>query len=145
VLILKKASISESYFQFLNESVLTYLDLLKAYEDEDLFAIKDSAQTGMTRIIDLARKVRMPLGGTVAHHFGYKIVDPTGSEEMIEYCYSLTNSAFFVEDGTTRNVARKMMAGHLPDEIRLETKVGLQSSDITARLQHTSLEVNLHY
>jgi asparagine synthase (glutamine-hydrolysing) len=130
---------------FLNKWSLENSDLI-GHAEIEYFSLKNKLETydqKMGNLIYLARKIRMPIGGTISSHFGFNMADPTGSEEMIEYCFSLPNEAFFGKAGATRNLVRQMMVGSLPDKIRLERKTGQQSADLVARLKYTSDEVDV--
>lgn len=139
---IKEQVILDNYPHFLNKNIICELDLDEAYKSDHSTQSKVSSKAKMSTLIDLARVSRMPPGGVFAKHFGYSMADPTGSEDVIEYCFSLPNEAFFGTKGCTRNIARTMMKGRLPEKIRTELKFGLQSSDITARLLNKPHEVD---
>lgn len=130
-------------FHFLNEKTIEDLELEKFYFKPDERPKRERDNTNFNRdmIFEVGRRVRMPIGGQLANHFGFKMVDPTATEEMIEYAYSMPNEVYFGKNGMTRNLIREMMIGDLPEKVRLETKIGQQSSDVTARLQHAHKEV----
>lgn len=128
---------------FLNSNVIHDLDLKEAFlfEKVSIGTVLDTPKNLMNLIIEQARNGRMPLGGLVSKKFGFEMADPTGSPELIEFCYSLPNEVFFGKEGLSRNLIREIMKGILPDSVRLETKKGHQSADIGARLKDTSIEV----
>lgn len=60
--------------------------------------------------------------------------DPTADIRIIEYAMSIPNEHFFNQRLENKQIIRNMMAGRLPDKVLLETRSGLQASDIAKRL-----------
>ena len=69
--------------------------------------------------------------------FGLEIRDPTADKRVLEFCYSLPNNQYR-RKGEGRYLMRRAMSGILPDKVRLNSKVGIQSGDIGARLLQDS-------
>ncbi len=61
------------------------------------------------------------------------MLDPTADRRMVEFCWSLPPTEFR-HRGVGRRLVRRVMAGLLPDEIRLNTRRGFQSADLWLRL-----------
>lgn len=59
---------------------------------------------------------------------GVEYRDPTADLRLLELCISIPEEQFLFR-GQTRALARTMLAGHVPDTIRLETRRGLQGAD----------------
>ncbi|HWP98706.1 MAG TPA: asparagine synthase-related protein [Syntrophomonadaceae bacterium] len=65
---------------------------------------------------------------------GVEVRDPTIDAQLTEYLLTLPDKLYF-RDGLNRRVMRMGMKGIMPDEIRLNKRRGLQSSDIIPRIR----------
>ncbi|HSK21296.1 MAG TPA: asparagine synthase-related protein [Longimicrobiales bacterium] len=62
--------------------------------------------------------------------FGIETRDPTADRRVVEFCMAVPGSEY-LQDGVTRSLLRRAMAGRLPDQIRLRTTYGMQGPDWT--------------
>jgi asparagine synthase (glutamine-hydrolysing) len=60
--------------------------------------------------------------------YGVETRDPCGDQRIVDFCSKLPDDQFFGPEGT-RLLARRVMAGRVPDQIRLNRKRGLQAAD----------------
>jgi asparagine synthase (glutamine-hydrolysing) len=60
--------------------------------------------------------------------FGIETRDPTADRRVVEFCMAVPGSQY-LQDGVTRSLLRRAMAGRLPDQIRLRTTYGMQGPD----------------
>ena len=60
--------------------------------------------------------------------FGIETRDPTADRRVVEFCMAVPGSQY-LQNGVSRSLLRRAMAGRVPDEIRLRSTHGLQSSD----------------
>lgn len=66
--------------------------------------------------------------------------DPTRDRRIVEFCWRVPDDVHWA-DGRQRGLVRVGMADFLPAAIRDQTRKGLQSSDIIARLRAQSAEI----
>jgi len=59
--------------------------------------------------------------------------DPTAYRPLLEFCFGLPDDQF-LRDGQNRWLARRMLAGRIPNEVLQERRRGLQSADWHLRL-----------
>jgi hypothetical protein len=76
--------------------------------------------------------LRLPLGAYLGCETGLELRDPTGDQRIIESALAIPNQMYLGE--MNKGVLRAMMKGRLPDQVRLNTKKGKQSSDLPSRL-----------
>ncbi|MCI1778558.1 MAG: asparagine synthase-related protein [Bacteroidales bacterium] len=76
--------------------------------------------------------LRLLYGAYLGCETGLELRDPTGDPRVIESALSIPNEMYLGE--MNKWVLRTMMKDKLPDVVRLNTKKGKQSSDLTARL-----------
>ena len=79
-----------------------------------------------------ANVMRLPAGAHIGSETGLELRDPTNDIRVIESSLCIPNEMFLGK--TNKQVLRTMMKGILPDEVRLNTQKGKQSSDLAARL-----------
>jgi asparagine synthase (glutamine-hydrolysing) len=82
---------------------------------------------------------RAALGAT--HQLDFR--DPTADVRLISYMLSVPDEVFIDPGtGTDRWLIREAMRGRLPDEVRLNRRVGVQAADLVPRLRATAAEVD---
>jgi len=64
---------------------------------------------------------------------GLEARDPTQDRRVIELCLSIPNDQFR-GGGENRWLIRRAMQGYLPDEVRLNRRIGLQAADLGKRV-----------
>jgi asparagine synthase (glutamine-hydrolysing) len=70
--------------------------------------------------------------------------DPTGDVRLISYMLAVPDAVFIdPRTGTDRWVIREAMRGILPDEVRLNRRLGVQAADVVPRLRGTADEVEV--
>jgi len=74
--------------------------------------------------------------------FGLNIRDPTMDKRLIEYCLSIPDDQY-LREGQDRYLIRRTMQGYLPTEVLLNTKRGLQSTDIEMRMRNDVQQLKL--
>lgn len=74
--------------------------------------------------------------------YGLKILDPTADTRVLAFSISVPDHIFIdPNSGQDRWLIREAMKGYLPDEVRLNRKRGLQSSDLVLRLRDCADDV----
>lgn len=98
---------------------------------------------------DLSLKILMPgynprcyFGGTFSDYYGIEMRDPTADKRVVEYLLTIPNEMFFSEDGSNKQIIRKIMKGKLPEEVLFTKKKGLQSADIGLRAKNNKKEIS---
>jgi asparagine synthase (glutamine-hydrolysing) len=121
---------------YLQAAMLTEMDLLKKINEEDLGFLPylNSAKEGMLQIIQVGQNLRCELGAAAKHYFGIDLRDPTADINVLEYCLSVPNGAFFNENLENKMLIKTMMKDILPDEVLFNKKKGLQSADLNFRV-----------
>lgn len=92
------------------------------------------AKAGMLDILRIGRNLRCFIGGIKTNCFGVEYRDATADVNVIEYCLSIPNEAFFNELKESKQILKNMMKGKLPDEVLFCKKKGLQAADIKYRI-----------
>jgi len=92
------------------------------------------AAAGMLHLLDVGHNPRCRLGQLIGDEFGVEFRDPTGDINVITYCLSVSNDAFFGDSLRGKQVLKNMMQGYLPDDVLYSTRKGLQASDLKYRL-----------
>lgn len=102
--------------------------------------------TGMLHILDVGGNPRCHIGQLIGDESGVEFRDPTGDINVIEYCLSVPNEAFFDGSLKGRQVLKTMMQGYLPDDVLYCERKGLQASDLYYRMlsDTTGVEEVLH-
>ncbi len=72
---------------------------------------------------------------------GLQVRDPTYDRRVVEFCWRLPDEVFWA-NGLQRGLMRVGMVGYLPADILDETRKGLQSADILARVRAQSAEID---
>lgn len=101
-----------------------------------------NAREGMLDLLRVGSNPRCQAGSLRSQAVGIDLRDPTGDRNVIEYCLSIPNSAFFDHKLNNRQIIQKMMKGYLPDPVLFSTRKGLQGADIHYRLRDTGKQVN---
>jgi asparagine synthase (glutamine-hydrolysing) len=77
------------------------------------------------------------LGGAILAEqgppYGLEVRDPTMDKRLMEFCLAIPDEQYRV-DGQDRALIRRAMKGLLPDEVRLNTRRGLQAADLGHRI-----------
>jgi asparagine synthase (glutamine-hydrolysing) len=69
---------------------------------------------------------------------GLEVRDPTCDPRVMSFCWSIPESQY-VRDGHNRMLIRRAMAGYLPERVRWNRRIGVQSADLGQRiLDHRS-------
>ncbi|AFK02410.1 asparagine synthase [Emticicia oligotrophica DSM 17448] len=146
-----------TYYASKNKTLLSYID--KNYLSENILKewhiIEDinnnnrnfipyfpTSKAGMLRILDIGNNPRCLSGAVDGHTHGFEYRDPTGDVNVIEYCLSIPNHAFFDKNLNTKDIFKTMMNGILPDQVLFEKKKGLQASDVRHRVLNDKTRVN---
>lgn len=82
---------------------------------------------------------RLLLGAHIGHELGIELRDPTGDIRVIKKALEIPNHSFVAP--LKRQVVRTMMKGKLPENVRMNTKKGRQSSDMAERVLANISEV----
>jgi asparagine synthase (glutamine-hydrolysing) len=72
--------------------------------------------------------------------YGLEARDPTMDKRLMEFCLAVPDEQYRL-NGQDRSFIRRAMKGILPDEVRLNTRRGLQAADLGHRLLATLPEV----
>lgn len=73
---------------------------------------------------------------------GLEVRDPTADVRVLTFTLSVPDHIFIdPKTGMNRWLIRKAMEGYLPDEVRLNRRIGLQSADLVSRLCTCAAEV----
>jgi asparagine synthase (glutamine-hydrolysing) len=72
--------------------------------------------------------------------YGLEVRDPTQDRRVIELCLAIPEDQF-QRGGVDRWLIRRAMQGYLPDEVRLNTRRGLQGADQGQRVLNNSEEI----
>jgi asparagine synthase (glutamine-hydrolysing) len=83
---------------------------------------------------------RLRNGACAGYKTGLELRDPTGDIRVIESVLAIPNEAFFGD--MDKWILRTMMKGRLPDKVRLNTRKGMQSADLAARVNAHQEEMN---
>lgn len=89
---------------------------------------------GMLHILDVGGNPRCHIGQLIGDEAGVEFRDPTGDINVIEYCLSIPNEAFFDGSLKGKQVLKTMMQGYLPDDVLYCERKGLQASDLYYRM-----------
>ncbi|NYZ16450.1 hypothetical protein HL658_28235 [Azospirillum sp. RWY-5-1] len=74
-----------------------------------------------------------PLMGPLGELFGVELRDPTADLDLLEFCFAVPDEQY-LRDGTTRWLARRVLADRLPPEVLGETRRGLQCPEFLHRM-----------
>jgi asparagine synthase (glutamine-hydrolysing) len=99
----------------------------------------DDPKEHQRRIIDV-NILRFHLGARFGCETGLEFRDPTSDPEVIACALAIPNEMFVGPQ--SKWILRTMMAGKLPDSVRLNTRKGRQSGDIDARLLASGKETD---
>jgi asparagine synthase (glutamine-hydrolysing) len=72
--------------------------------------------------------------------FGLQYSDPMADRRLVEFCISVPEEEF-CRGGLPRSLIRGAMMGKLPDKIRLERRIGLQSADADVLMANNRTEI----
>jgi asparagine synthase (glutamine-hydrolysing) len=65
--------------------------------------------------------------------YDVEVRDPTRDKRLVEFCLAIPDEQYRV-NGQDRALIRRAMKGLLPDEVRLNTRRGMQAADLGHRL-----------
>ncbi len=89
--------------------------------------------------LNLMRAITQTHYRQIERIFGFKIFDPTASQEIIKFCLSVNNSQY--HNGLENKLLFKnAFSGKIPDSILANTKKGLQSADLNFLIQERAEE-----
>jgi len=74
-----------------------------------------------------------PLAGPLAEIFGVELRDPTADVDLLEYCFAVPDEQY-LRNGTTRWLARRVLADRMPPEVLNETRRGFQCPEFLHRM-----------
>ena len=76
------------------------------------------------------------LNAQMGAEYGIEMRDPTADPRVLQYVFSIPDRLFIdPKTGLNRWLIREAMRGHLPEEVRLNQKYGIQAGDIVYRLR----------
>jgi asparagine synthase (glutamine-hydrolysing) len=81
------------------------------------------------RLRELRRLDPGPMWEAFRQISGISMTDPTMDRRVFEYCLSVPEE-YFCEKGIGRSLIRNAMDGLLPDQVRTERRIGVQSADL---------------
>jgi asparagine synthase (glutamine-hydrolysing) len=90
-------------------------------------------------------QIRSDYGSLAGQYFGIELRDPTTDQDLMEFFFSIPNEFFFDEGFEGRMLVKRMMQGKLPDEVLYTTKKGVQSADMTFRINRENKEIKQRY
>jgi len=74
--------------------------------------------------------------------YGLDVRDPTADPRVLAFTFSVPDAIFIdPEAGVNRWLIREAMRDRLPDEVRLNRRLGLQAADLVPRLRACAVEV----
>lgn len=74
-----------------------------------------------------------PVMGSMGEVFGVEPRDPTADLDLLEYCFAVPD-AQYLRNGTTRWLARRVLADRLPAAVLNETRRGIQCAEFMHRM-----------
>ena len=94
------------------------------------------------RMLKPGRSLNGAIGAALGASNQVEMRDPTGDVRLISYMLAVPDAVFIdPRTGTDRWVIREAMRGILPDEVRLNRRLGVQAADVVPRLRGTADEV----
>jgi asparagine synthase (glutamine-hydrolysing) len=94
------------------------------------------------RMLKPGRSLNGAIGAALGASHRLEMRDPTGDVRLISYMLSVPDDVFIdPRTSTDRWVIREAMRGRLPDEVRLNRRLGVQAADVVPRLRATAEEV----
>lgn len=100
------------------------------------------AKAGMLGLLQIGSNARCQFGHSLSMAFGIELRDPTGDIDVIEYCLSIPNHAFFDKDLNNKYILKRMMQGHLPEQVLYSSKIGVQAADVWYRILQDKNQIN---
>ncbi len=76
----------------------------------------------------------------ISHHYNLQVTDPTRDKKLVEFCFSIPDE-FFLSKEYDRNLIRKSMKDLMPDEVRLNKKIGRQGGDSHFLIEKEIIEI----
>ncbi|MET4698130.1 asparagine synthase (glutamine-hydrolyzing) [Constrictibacter sp. MBR-5] len=74
-----------------------------------------------------------PVMGPMGEVFGVELRDPTADLDLLDYCFAVPD-AQYLRNGTTRWLARRVLADRLPAAVLNETRRGIQCPEFMHRM-----------
>lgn len=123
----------------LNPSLAQQIEVLDRSIDDVLHPINLRYGRGTNVRLNMLAPGRSLIGAKWAEMgaaFGLEVRDPTADPRLLRYCLSIPDH-WFVDPhtGTERYLIRRAMQDRLPEEVRQNTRKGLQAADIVPRLR----------
>jgi asparagine synthase (glutamine-hydrolysing) len=107
-------------------------------------SLMDGGRTALEWRLGLLQPASSAIGAFWAEKgasFGIEVRDPTLDRRVMAYTFGVPDAVFDDEKGLDRRLIRAVMAGLLPDEVRLNRMRGRQAADLGFRLQKSANEV----
>ena len=120
-----------SAYSALNTQLFTDLNAYKYIQDMQLQKFGRSKNDLFINRLRLLRPVNTSIGTfwqNISHNYGFQVTDPTRDKKLVEFCFSIPDE-FFIYKGQNRYLIRKAMEGILPNEVRLNKRIGRQGGD----------------
>ena len=76
----------------------------------------------------------------LASYYGLEARDPTCDKRLLEFCFAIPDQQYR-NGNEDRRLIRRAMAGLLPDEVRLNHRIGRQAADLVQRVHKTYEEI----
>ncbi len=125
-------------YSLINPDFANKINLVKLMEQaghDHTFSFNfDSLKDYLLNILQPGANLRCYVGSSLAQSLGIELRDPTGDKRVIDYALSIPNEMVFNEKFENKQIIKKMMNKKLPDKVLYAKAVGLQSSDIGARV-----------
>lgn len=95
-----------------------------------------NAQEAMFKILGIGENFRCTLGQRLGDAYSIELRDPTADLNVIEYCLSIPNDAFFDKNLRGKALVKNTMRDVLHKDVLHQTQKGLQASDLAERLKN---------
>jgi asparagine synthase (glutamine-hydrolysing) len=105
---------------------------MKADGHDPLFIPLPSHQAQL-RILQPGASILGALRAETGPAYGLEVRDPTMDKRLMEFCLAIPEEQYSLH-GQDRALIRRAMVGLLPDQVRLNTRRGLQAADLGHRL-----------
>ena len=126
-----KKKVEISAFSALNSQMFTDLNAQKYIKNMNLETFGRAEKDTFIDRLRLLRPVNTSIGTfwqNISHYYGFEATDPTRDKKLVEFCFSIPDE-FFISKGQNRYLIRSSMEGLLPEEVRLNTRIGRQGGD----------------
>lgn len=137
----KKNNPEISSYSAINPLMIQNLNLQEYLNEENNY--RSTFKTAIEQRFYMMNPKRSSIGSywqTNGYHYGINIVDPTRDKKLTEFCLAIPDH-FYTENNENRHIIRESMIGLLPEEVRLNKKIGLQSADSQFLIQNEYYEI----